>query len=243
MVTKEHVLAEIRRTAAGNGGRALGKARFAAETGIREADWSGRYWARWNDALADAGFEPNEMQDSFPVGHVVASLALFIHELGRFPTVPELKMKRRDDSSFPSHNTIAKLGSKAVRARRVLDYCSERDDLEDVAAICAPLAEAAVDRVDNGDVVPSGDEPFGFVYLMKSGRYYKLGRSVCAEKRTYEVQLVLPEEVKLIHKIKTDDPVGIEAYWHARFADRRLRGEWFDLSAQDVSSFRRRTFM
>jgi len=86
-------------------------------------------------------------------------------------------------------------------------------------------------------------EQFGFVYLMKSGRFYKIGRSTCAEKRAYEVQLVLPEELTLVHKIKTDDPVGIEAYWHSRFADRRLRGEWFDLKADDVRAFRRRTFM
>jgi hypothetical protein len=41
----------------------------------------------------------------------------------------------------------------------------------------------------------SQPEVLGFVYLMKSGRYYKIGRSVCAEKRAYEVQLVLPEEL------------------------------------------------
>jgi hypothetical protein len=78
---------------------------------------------------------------------------------------------------------------------------------------------------------------------MKSGKYYKIGKSVSAEKRAYEIQLQLPEELKLIHKIKTDDPSGIETYWHRRFADKRLRGEWFDLTRQDIAAFRRRKFM
>lgn len=79
-------------------------------------------------------------------------------------------------------------------------------------------------------------------FAIKSGRFHKIGKSNSAGRREYELAIQLPEEAKRIHEIRTDDPSGIEAYWHKRFAAKRKNGEWFELDAKDITAFKRRKF-
>jgi hypothetical protein len=242
-ITKTYILDEIRRTANGNGGVPLGRQRFYTETGIKEADSSGRYWARWSDALNEAGLPPNRLQVRLDDALVLEKLVLLIRELGRLPVEAELKMHRRKDRTFPSHNTFSRFGSRSALAGAVASWCEQRAGYDDVIAICAPhrkpeTGEEAVASPSRDTVVEFGD-----VYLLKSGRNYKIGRSNAAGRRGYELAIQLPEKAAVVHTIKTDDPSGIESYWHRRFADRRKNGEWFELTAEDVAAFKRRRLM
>ncbi len=238
-MTKERILADIRRTAEANGGKPLGRQRFAAETGIREADWAGVYWARWGDAIREAGFEPNVLQGRFEDDAVLERLAALIRRYGKLPTETELRLERRADPMFPSAGVFERFGPKPAWAARVADFCGDRPDLADVLEIVKPLI--VDDPVRDEEVEPKPRD-LGFVYLLKSGRHYKVGRTNSVGRRTYDVALQLPDPVERVHEISTDDPAGIEAYWHRRFADRRKNGEWFELSAADVSAFKRRRF-
>jgi hypothetical protein len=75
------------------------------------------------------------------------------------------------------------------------------------------------------------------------GKYYKIGHTGSVGRRQYEIALRLPEKLMLVHSLTTDDPAGIEACWHKRFEPKRANGEWFELSAQDVRAFKRRTLI
>jgi hypothetical protein len=54
-----------------------------------------------------------------------------------------------------------------------------------------------------------------------------------------ELGVTAAVEQQLVHEVKTDDPAGVEAYWHRRFEAKRMRGEWFNLDAADVRAFKR----
>ena len=62
---------------------------------------------------------------------------------------------------------------------------------------------------------------------------------IAKERAVGNAEVRLPENLDLIHEIKTDDPSGIEAYWHKRFEAKRMNGEWFDLSSADIKAFKR----
>lgn len=239
-MNKQHILDEIKRTAASNGGVPLGRERFFRETGVKPHDWLGKFWARWGDAIREAGFEPNELQTAYNEDLLIEKFIALARHLGHFPVDAALRMRSRSDDGFPSHTTFTRFGSKQLLAAKILDYCKDRTGYEDVSAFCAPI----VTRPQGASKAQiASDEVVGFVYLMKSGRYYKIGRSNAAGRRQYELAIQMPEKITNVHTIRTDDPAGIEEYWHRRFADKRKNGEWFELTAADVKAFRRRKFM
>lgn len=239
-MTKTHILQEIKRTAEANGGKPLGKARFFTETGIKDSDWFGHHWARWGDAISEAGFTPNQLQSAYDKTELLENYARLTLELGRLPVYADLRLKARNDPEFPSHNTFNRIGTKAQVVKHLVEFCRSRDGYEEVIRLCEAYAPHTQEMPDE----PRPREvELGFVYLVKSGRFYKIGKTNSAGRREYELALQLPEKVKPIHDIRTDDPIGIEAYWHKRFEAKRKGGEWFDLNAADIAVFKRRKFM
>lgn len=240
-MTRTHIIHEIQRTAQENNGKPLGQRKFTSETGIKLYDWLGVYWANWSDALLEAGLTPNQFQAAFAKAELLDKYAKLALELGHLPASPQLRLKARRDPNFPTHTVFGRrFGTKRNLVKQLVEHCRARKGYEDVVKLC----EAYSTRTEP-DVLRAGTDniELGFVYLVKSGRFFKIGRSNAAGRRTYELDLQLPEKSTTVHVIRTDDPVGIETYWHTRFASKRKNGEWFDLDTKDVSAFKRRKTM
>ncbi len=236
-MNKEKIIAEIKRTALGNGGRPLGRDRFEKETGI--SSWEiGKHWARFSDAQLEAGFSPNQLNAAIDEILLLNAMVELIRELNRFPIRGEMRLKRTIDPSFPNNDVFyRRFGNKESLAKKVSDY-SQSKGYEDVVKICSEIIEDYSNKVEHQEL---NDEnlSIGSVYLFKSGRYYKIGKTTDTVRRGNELRIQLPEKLDLIHSITTDDPSGVEAYWHKRYSSKRMNGEWFNLNSNDIKSFKR----
>ncbi len=239
---KQYILAEIRRTAETNGGKPLGMDRFSEATGIKEFDWRGKYWENFGDAQEEAGFIRNIKQGAYDEAMLIEKLVVLIRELKRFPTESALRIKRRSDPTFPNSKTFVRFGrTKQQRIAKIHAYCVGRAGYGDVLSICD--SSMAGTEPEKGESGADLGKNFGFVYLMKSGRYYKIGRTNHVGGRERDLAIQMPDKLGTVHSIRTDDPVGIEGYWHGRFEAKRKNGEWFDLTNADVAAFKRRKFI
>lgn len=236
MITKQRILEEIKRTTKENGGIPLGISRFEKETGIKPYEW-GKYWARIGDAQREAGLSPNRLQGAYNNEFIFDQIIKLIRKLNKFPTLGEFVVEKNNNPKFPSVSVIKRLGRQRQIAYKIIEYCQKRNGVDDIIKLCE---EATQDLNENKDSDNSdSDYNIGEVYLLKSGRYYKIGKTNDPVRRGKEIKIQLAENLNLIHSIKTDDPNGIEAYWHKRFKPKRMNGEWFNLTSSDVKFFKR----
>lgn len=236
-LTKQDIIKIIQKIAKENGGKPLGIARFEKESNITQYEWK-KYWARFGDALTEAGFEPNQMQGAYSDKFIIEKIISIMRKLNKFPTRDELNVAKHHDAEFPSRNVFFRFGTKQELVEKIYEYCRDKTEYKDIILLCKPLLEGS-STSKNAIKDISDVREIGEVYLFKSGRYYKIGKTNDAVRRGNEIRVQLPEKTEMIHSIKTDDPSGIEAYWHKRFDLKRMNGEWFDLNSNDIKTFKR----
>lgn len=220
------IVNRIKDMAAANGGVPPTREAFTRATKIGIAKWKGVYWVRWGEALIEAGFKPDARRRSDV--QLLEEYGGHALELKRLPTSPDLRMRSQLGKRTSNWTTYRKrFGNRAGLNARLVNHWKGREGEEEIRAICGKRASRIVRRAPDA-IVP------GFIYLMESGGLYKIGKAVCVETRYKELVLMTPHELVILHRIKTDDSYGIETYWHKRFGEKRVKGEWFRLDEEDV---------
>jgi hypothetical protein len=237
-MNRQQILTDIKRIATDNGGQPPGRQSFARTTGVKMSEWYPHIWLRWGDALAEAGYPPNLLQTKASDAVLIEKYIGLTRELGRFPVEGEIRRKAREDPSFPSHSVFNRFGGKDKLLQAVAAHCRKTSGFEDVLLLCAKR-ETNSAHAEGAKQKPEKRIVTEFVYLMKSGPHYKIGHTNSVGRRGSELAIKIPVPPTTIHSIETDDPIGVESYWHKRFADKRGEGEWFLLTQEDVTAFKR----
>jgi Meiotically up-regulated gene 113 len=232
---REDILTEIRRLAAAADGQPPGQNVFSNETGIAPHKWRGVFWAKWGDALIDAGFKPNNWQSKSDTVKVLDRFAELALTMGRIPTNSEIDLARRSNNSIPSSKyVLSHFGGKAELAKALIQLSKTEARFSALSDLIT-IGDNASHKVDATALSKDG-----WVYLFSYGRArYKIGLAKSVERRFVTLDGHSPDEMEIIWKIRTDDPAGIEDYWHKRFADKLIRKEYFELSKHDVAAFKR----
>jgi len=196
---RQTIIDEIKRTAAENGGTPLGVRRLETEAGIKPHHWQ-KYWARISDAHREAGLDPNSRSEPYSRDTLVPLLVELARNLGRFPTDRDLRLKSTADG-WPTNSVFNRsLGGKVQRVALVTAWCQTHPGNDDVLALCAAHEQAVEKENETPDT--SAD---GFVYLLKSGRYYKIGKTNHAGRRERELAIQLPDAATTVHTIKSPE--------------------------------------
>lgn len=76
----------------------------------------------------------------------------------------------------------------------------------------------------------------GYVYLVQEPKgTYKIGRALDVQDRMRTFGIKLPYKVDLLAVIQSGDYVATEQELHFKFAEKRVDGEWFALTDEDVA--------
>ena len=238
-MTKDQILAKVKALAKEHGGH-VSKDLFKKETGLRENNFLGKYWLKWNDVLSEAGlptksFHIPRVEDDI----IIEAFAGLIEKLGKWPTVYERQFERNSNREFPSEDILRRFSKEKSLPLAIAEYCESNN----IFPVSAKIAREKWESEKSETSSVKDSRITGYVYMMKSGRRYKIGKTNSPTRRHREVRLDLPDPTHLVHTIGTDDPTGIEAYWHKRFDSKRVRDtEFFDLDASDVAAFKRRKY-
>ncbi|CCV05400.1 conserved hypothetical protein [Mesorhizobium metallidurans STM 2683] len=237
-IQKQEIIRAIRSIAAASGGVPPGQRKFLSETGITDHTWKNRIWRKWTDALAEAGFAPLEWFAGYDKSEILQQVNDLARRLEAFPNYGDLTFEGSNNPYFVSIAAIKRRWRIGDLAAELRTFAADRGDHQ-VVAYCDDFLATTKSLPDAGE---APDKPaLGYVYLIKYGKDFKVGRTSSIARRSRQVQIELPDETVLVHAILTDDPAGVEAYWHRRFADKRGNGEWFKLSAADLATFKRWT--
>lgn len=98
------------------------------------------------------------------------------------------------------------------------------------------IKKIRIEQIGSVSLTPKKKNLSGYVYILKSGIYYKIGISKNPKTRLQFYITENPNEIEIIANKKVEDSKTLEKRLHEKFKNKIHRGEWFLLEAHDVEN-------
>lgn len=128
---------------------------------------------------------------------------------------------------------------KMRAARRIDEVPPMSERMKELARLTTGIPEPGT-VMPTTAVVPSREPAKGYVYFIQAGNlpYVKIGFSrTAAHHRIEELQTGCPLELHILRVLEGD--IDMEHEFHCRFAEHRVRGEWFRIVPEMRALFRK----
>jgi hypothetical protein len=231
MTDREKIVEQLTRTTAANGGVPLSTRAFFKETGLGPRDLHRCGWPTHGALLQSQGLARGTMRQAYSDEDLFRPLAELTQTLGHFPTQNEREVERHREPAFPSTEAYFRRARGTSLKAEFVAWCRRCDEYPDLVAKLSGSDATAIRQ--------ARPAVRGYVYMIRSGKRHKIGRETTAGARQAAAGTWL-EDPAVVHRIATDDPEGVERYWHERFRkqNKLVKGEIYDLNAVDVAAFR-----
>ena len=74
-----------------------------------------------------------------------------------------------------------------------------------------------------------------FVYVISNGKLYKIGIATNVRSRLSGLQTGSTTDLSVVRQFEVGNAIALEAELHALMREKRVRGEWFDLTDNDLN--------
>jgi len=78
------------------------------------------------------------------------------------------------------------------------------------------------------------NQKIGYIYVLKSGANYKIGRTSNFKARITQYKTANPDAIETIMVEKVNNYLAVEKQLLEQFSAKRINGEWFSLNDEDI---------
>lgn len=202
----------------------------------------------FNETLIEIGFKPVLQEYSYDEEIILMpetrrrdAFAKYF----RFPPIWKIKKMELSGVYHCSYNDM-EVGFKVIAINHhggvVLGYedweCDFSEDfIEPSDVITFGLVEKIKSLIPSNSGISLNRVKYSYMYILKYGDEYKIGVSSNPRHRVYNINVSVPGGAEIIrcYPFRKSDVYRAEQSFHTYFSKKRVSGEWFRLSREDIS--------